>query len=75
MFLFHFSQYLKKFNSIDNEYDDTIEFAVWKKFVFRPELSNGLTGEEVVTTLHPGKNSLLFFSFLALHKYIIFFIQ
>lgn len=27
---------------------------MWKKYVFRANLSEGLTGNEVVTVLHPG---------------------
>lgn len=29
-------------------------FTLYKKYIFRPDLSNNLTGDEIVTTLHPG---------------------
>lgn len=32
-----------------------MEFDIWKRYEFRPELSDGLTGNENVTILHPGK--------------------
>lgn len=48
------SQYVWKNNITDNIADDTMAFNMWKRYVFRPDLSNGLTGHELVTTLHPG---------------------
>lgn len=33
-----------------------MEYDVWNKYVFRANLSDGLTGDEVITTLHPGNN-------------------
>lgn len=35
-----------------------MQFNLWRKYVYRRDLSNGLTGEEIVTTLHPGTNQL-----------------
>lgn len=52
--MFFFSEYNWKENIIDNDEDDTMEFDMWKKYVFRANLSEGLTGNEVVTVLHPG---------------------
>lgn len=48
------SEYIWKENITDNDADDTMEFSIWKRYVFRPDLSNGLTGDEIVTILHPG---------------------
>lgn len=42
-----------KNNILDNEEDDSMVFNAMKQFVFRPDLSNKLTGEEIVTTIHP----------------------
>lgn len=53
--LFH-SEYIWKNNITDNDVEDTMEFDVWRKYIFRSDLSNGLTGDEIVTTLHPGIN-------------------
>lgn len=33
-----------------------MEFDIWKRYEFRPELSDGLTGDEIVTTIHPGNH-------------------
>lgn len=52
--LLHGSEYHWKINVIDDLEEDTMEFDYMKKYVFRPDLSNNLTGEEVITTLHPG---------------------
>lgn len=53
------SEYIWKENIVDNDQEDTMEFDTWKKYVFRADLSNGLTGDEVVTILHPGNRQLL----------------
>lgn len=36
----------------DNEEDDTVTFNMKNTFIFRPERSNGLTGNEIITTVH-----------------------
>lgn len=36
----------------DNEEDDTLTFNMKNTFIFRPDLSNGLTGNEIITTVH-----------------------
>lgn len=48
------SEYDWKTDISDDEEEDTMEFILMKKYVFRPDLSNNLTGDEIVTTLHPG---------------------
>jgi hypothetical protein len=35
-------------NIEDNDFDDTLSYTLKQQFIFRPELSNGLTGEEEV---------------------------
>lgn len=47
---------MKKVNASDYDSEDILEFTTIKKYIFVPELSNGLTGEEIVTTLHPSKS-------------------
>lgn len=37
----------------DDETMDTATFYVNDKFIFRPDLSNGLTGNEIITTINP----------------------
>lgn len=34
-----------------------MQFTLWRKYIFQPDLSNGLTGNEEVTILHPGKDN------------------
>lgn len=54
MCIFTCSERVWKENISDFDDDDTMTFTTMKKYTFRPDLSNGLTGEEIVTTLHPG---------------------
>lgn len=49
------SEYIRKVDTSDDNDEDTVEFTLKKSFEFRPELSEGLTGDEIVTTLHPGE--------------------
>lgn len=65
------SEYIWKTNLTDNDEDDTLTFTVYRKYVFRPDLSNNLTGDEVVTTLHPGicKHSKTNYTQFYLHVY------
>jgi scavenger receptor class B, member 1 len=35
-------------NIVDNDSDDTLSFTLKQQFIFKPELSNGLTGDEEV---------------------------
>lgn len=37
---------------VENDEDDTIEFTLQNTYIFRPDLSNGLTGNEIVTMPH-----------------------
>lgn len=52
--IFFFSSYLSsrewklRENLVDNEDDDTISFTLKQRFIFRPELSNGLSGNEEI---------------------------
>lgn len=50
-----YSEHIWKTNITDNDEEDTMTFTLMKKYVFRPDLSNSLTGDEIITTLHPGK--------------------
>lgn len=54
-FIAFYSEYIWKNNIVDDFEKDTMEFDIWKRYEFRPELSDGLTGNENVTILHPGK--------------------
>lgn len=54
--LFNDSEHLRKVNIIDDDDMDTIEYDDIRTYIFRPDLSNGLTGDEIVTVLHPGKS-------------------
>ena len=37
---------------IDREDDDTVEYAIKNKYIFRPDLSEGLTGDEELMLPH-----------------------
>ncbi|XP_031623145.1 sensory neuron membrane protein 1-like [Contarinia nasturtii] len=53
-----FHEYLLKHDTIDDEENDTLQFTMRKTWIFKPKLSKGLTGEEIITTVHPVLNSL-----------------
>lgn len=48
------SEYIIKHDEIDDEDQDTLEYTLKKLWIFQPDMSNGLTGEEQITLLHPG---------------------
>jgi hypothetical protein len=53
--LFHgplHSEQKSKFNLIDNETADTVEYDYKNTFKFRPDLTKGLTGKELITIPH-----------------------
>ncbi|XP_055302266.1 sensory neuron membrane protein 1-like [Sitodiplosis mosellana] len=50
---FYFDEYIWKNNISDNDAEDTMAFNIMKKYIFRPDLSKNLTGDEIVTTMHP----------------------
>lgn len=47
-FLNYFSEWKLRENLVDNDSDDTISFTLKQQFIYRPELSNGLSGNEEV---------------------------
>lgn len=48
VFLNYSSEWKLRENLVDNDFDDTISFTLKQQFIFRPELSDGLTGNEEV---------------------------
>lgn len=51
---FPFSEWKEKYDTVDNDTDDTLEYNYRNIFHFRPELNApGLTGHEVITIPHP----------------------
>ena len=48
MILNYSSEWKLRENLVDNDFDDTISFTLKQQFIYRPELSDGLTGEEEV---------------------------
>lgn len=47
------SEFREKFNDVDDDETDTVEYELKNTFFYRPDLSNGLTGDEIVTIPHP----------------------
>jgi scavenger receptor class B, member 1 len=41
-----------KYDQVEDVEEDTITFNFKNTFIFRPDLSNGLTGEEIITMPH-----------------------
>lgn len=56
------SEYITRINVTDDEKSDTMTSTLWRKYIFKPELSGSLTGDEVVTILHPGESKLSYLS-------------
>lgn len=46
---YHVLKFNKKFNLVDNDIEDTVEYEFTVSYMFRPEFSFGLTGQEVIT--------------------------
>jgi CD36 family len=46
------SKWISKDNLNDNENEDTVTFDMINVYNFREDLSNGLTGEEMITIPH-----------------------
>jgi scavenger receptor class B, member 1 len=47
-----FREWKERFDIVDDTFKDTISYTMRNRFVFRPDLSNGLTGDEIVTLPH-----------------------
>jgi scavenger receptor class B, member 1 len=47
-----FEEWKERFDIVDDNFKDTISYTLRNRFVFRPDLSNGLTGDEIVTLPH-----------------------
>lgn len=43
------SEWKQKFNEVDKDDTDSLEFSLRNKFVFRPDLTLPLTGSEILT--------------------------
>lgn len=56
IFIFDLSEHLRKENIIDDDDLDTMEYDDIRTYIFRPDLSKNLTGNEIITTIHPGKS-------------------
>lgn len=52
--MLYISEYILKHDTVDDVENDTLTYTLKKTWIFKPELSNGLTGDENVTILHPG---------------------
>lgn len=37
----------------DDDDDDTVSYDIYNEFIYRPDLSEPLTGEEILTIAHP----------------------
>lgn len=48
----HFSEYKVKFDLIDREDEDSVEYSMKSTWFFNPKKSNGLTGEEDMVFPH-----------------------
>ncbi|KAJ8687778.1 hypothetical protein QAD02_023572 [Eretmocerus hayati] len=49
---YFFEEWQEKTDLVDREEDDTVEYNLKNKWIFRPDLSEGLTGQEILTLPH-----------------------
>ncbi|KAJ8680288.1 hypothetical protein QAD02_016075 [Eretmocerus hayati] len=49
---YFFEEWQEKLDLVDRDDDDTVEFNMKNKWIFRPDLSEGLTGQEELTLPH-----------------------
>ncbi|XP_014229470.1 sensory neuron membrane protein 1-like [Trichogramma pretiosum] len=49
---YFFYEWHEKVDLVDRKEDDTVEYAVKNKFIFVPEMSEGLTGDEILVMPH-----------------------
>lgn len=59
-FLFAFREWKKKFDLERVKENDTLKYHFSNTLIFRPDLSNGLTGNEIITMPHPLMAPLIF---------------
>nr|XP_029721389.1 sensory neuron membrane protein 1 [Aedes albopictus] len=50
---YFFEEWKEKYDTVDNEEDDTLTFTLKNTWIFRPDLSKPLTGDEIITIPHP----------------------
>ncbi|XP_055606692.1 sensory neuron membrane protein 1-like [Uranotaenia lowii] len=50
---YHFEEWKERFDREDNLEDDTLTFTLRNTFIFRPDKSGSLTGDEMITIPHP----------------------
>lgn len=54
-FLHASREWKEKFDMVDNEAEDSVTFHYKNTYVFRPDLSGNLTGDEIIVVPHPSK--------------------
>lgn len=50
---FSCSEWKNKYDMVDDEEHDTLEYRMKNTLIFRPDLSAPLTGNEIITAVHP----------------------
>lgn len=51
--MFSCSLHKTRVDQIDDVDADTLEYTLFNTYYYHPELSDGLTGNEIITTAHP----------------------
>lgn len=61
-----YREWKEKFDLVDDDEEDTLTYHYKNTFIFRPDLSGSLTGNEIITMPHPCMHYLVFHYFDAL---------
>lgn len=56
-FIANFREWKEKYDLVDNDEDDTLTYHYKNTFIFRPDLSANVTGDEIIVIPHPCKST------------------
>lgn len=55
LFVIQIREWKEKYDLVDNDEEDTLTYHYKNTFIFRPDLSENVTGDELIVMPHPCK--------------------